>query len=139
MKKLIAVTALILFTGITFGQTLQKGNLVGMHVLTINLDPDVTFNQYKDYLINKFIPAVEKQFQGDIKLYLGEGNRGDDANNVSIMWIFKSIEVRDKYFAQADTSTEIWSSNWEKLLPIREGLNNLGAQSRKHYTDWVIQ
>jgi len=98
MKKLILTAAFIIVAGATFGQTFQKGNLIGHHVGIIILDPDVTYNQYKDFYLNKYIPAFNKQFQGDIKLYHAEGDRGDDENCVSDFIVFKSVEVRDKYF-----------------------------------------
>ena len=64
MKNLILTAVLLLASIITFGQTLKKGNFVGVHVMTVNLDPDVTMNQFKDFFINKVIPEVEKHFPG---------------------------------------------------------------------------
>ena len=140
MKKLILITAaLLLVAGTNFGQTLQKGNLVGFHVGTVILDPDVTSNQFNDFYLNKYIPELEKQFQGDIKVYLAVGDRGDDENLVGAFWVFKSVEVRDKYFSQEGTMTELFNSKMEKIQPIHEELNKLGIYSEKHYTDWVIQ
>ena len=49
MKKIIVVAALILFTGITFGQKLKKGNVIGTHVVTIELNPGVTMDQFLDF------------------------------------------------------------------------------------------
>ena len=139
MKKLILTAALILVVGTTFGQTFQKGNLVGFHVGTIILDPDVTFNQYKDFLHNKYIPEYDKQFQEEIKMYAAEGDRGDDENCGSLILVFKSVEVRDKYFTQEGSPTELYNSKFEKIQPIWEELNKLGTFSQKHFTDWVIQ
>ena len=139
MKKLLLLSALILLSGLTFGQTFQKGNLVGFHVGTVILDPDVTPNQYNDFYLNKFIPEFEKQFEGEIKLYVALGDRGDDENLVGAFWVFKSVEVRDKYFTQDGTSTELFNSRLGNMQAINEELNKLGTFSRKHYTDWVIQ
>lgn len=139
MKKLILTAALILVVGTTFGQTLQKGNLVGFHVGTVILDPDVTYNQYKDFVINKQIPAFEKQFQGDIKVYLADGDRGDDENCVSTFYVFKSVEVRDKYFTKEGSPTELFNSKMGNIQAINDEADKLGTISRKHYTDWVIQ
>ncbi len=49
MKKLILLAALVLVACTIFGQTLQKGNLVGVHVLDVIIQPDVTYNQWKDF------------------------------------------------------------------------------------------
>jgi len=139
MKKLVLLTALILLSGLTFGQTFQKGNLVGFHVGTVILDPDITLNQYNDFYLNKFIPEFEKQFQGDIKMYSAVGDRGDDENLVGFFWVFKSVEVRNKYFTQDGTATELFNSKLGNIQAINEELNKLGTFSQKHYTDWVIQ
>ena len=64
MKKIIIAIALILLTGITFGQSLKKANLVGMHVMDINLDPDVTMNEFLDFMQTKYLPEVEKMTRG---------------------------------------------------------------------------
>ena len=142
MKKLILLAALILVVGTTFGQTLQKGNVLGLHVITINLDPDVTYNQWKNVGLTKFIPAFNKQFQGDVKLYFAEVDRGDDENGASLIYVFKSVEVRDKYFTQDGTATELWNSNWENITQaLTDDFNKLGTSSYtgRHYNDWVIQ
>ncbi len=50
MRRLILTTALVLLAGITFGQTLKKGVILGVHHMTITLEPDVTMDQYLDFL-----------------------------------------------------------------------------------------
>ena len=138
MKKLIFLAAFLVMTVAIFGQTLQKGNVIGMHVGTMILDPNVTYNQFKDFWINKFIPEWDKQFKGDIKLYLAEGDRGADVNCISVLYVFKSVEVRDKYFNKEGASTELMNSI--QIDPsIMEAFGKLGTYSEKHYTDWIIQ
>lgn len=139
MKKVILLAAIVIVAGAAMGQTFQKGNLVGNHVGTIMLDPDVTYNQYKDFVINKYIPVFEKQFKGEMKLYFAEGDRGDDVNGVSFLIVCKSVEARDKYFSQDGEETELFKSKFEKIQPIFDELNKMGTFNRKHYTDWVIQ
>ena len=60
MKKLLLLSALIVVIGTAFGQTLQKGNLVGWHVMTINPDPDVTMNQFLEFWESKVIPEMKE-------------------------------------------------------------------------------
>jgi len=137
MKKLILTAALILVVGTTFGQTLQKGNLLGHHVMTINLDPDVTMNQLIDFYVTKYIPEFEKNFPG-VKLYLAKGIRGENENNYASISLFESVEDRDKYYNEDGTPTELGNSAWEKLQPIIEKGSKLGTFTST-YTDWVIQ
>lgn len=50
MKKLFLICiVLILTSGFTFGQKLKKGNLIGTHVLTIELNAGVTMEQFLDF------------------------------------------------------------------------------------------
>ena len=137
MKKLIVVTALILFTGVTFGQTLQKGNLVGMHILTINLDPDVTMNQFLDFFSSKVIPEIEESFPG-WKAYLVKGIRGENANSFGLIYVIESEEDRNKYYNEDGSQNELGNSIVEKVQPILTELNQLGTWTSK-YTDWLVQ
>ena len=138
MKKLILITAaLLLVAGTTFGQTLQKGNLVGHHVLTINLDPDATMNQFIDFYVNKSIPEFEKNFPG-MKVYLAKGIRGENENSFGVFYIADSVEDRDKYWNEDGTLNELGNSAWEKLQPVFEEGSKLGTFTTT-YTDWVIQ
>ena len=139
MKKLILTSALILLVGFTFGQTLQKVNLVGLHVMTINLDPDVTMNQFKDFFTNKVIPEWEKHFAG-AKLYFLKGIRGENENSFGIIFTFESEKDRNKYWKadEGGNFTELGEAANEKLTPINEELNKLGTWTTK-YTDWVVQ
>ena len=138
MKKLILITAaLFLVAGTTFGQTFQKGNLVGHHVMTINLDPDATMNQFKDFILNKFIPEFEKNFPG-MKMYLAKGIRGENENSYASISLFESVEIRNKYYNEDGSPTELGNSAMEKLQPIIEEGSKLGTFTST-YTDWVIQ
>ena len=137
MKKLILTAALILVVGTTFGQTFQKGNLVGFHVMTINLDPDVTMNQFMDFFTNKVGPEFEKNFPG-IKTYIAKGIRGENKNSFGLIYLFETEEIRNKYFNEDGTFTELGNSAFEKIQPISEELSKLGTYTTI-YTDWVIQ
>jgi hypothetical protein len=142
MKKLIIAAAFILLAGVAFGQSLQKGSVLGLHVISVNLDPDVTFNQWENFGLTKFIPAINKEFQGDIELYYAKVDRGDDENGLSLIWLFKSAEVRAKYFTQEGDGTELFNSKYEKILQsLAEEMSKIGTStySRVHYNDWIIQ
>ena len=137
MKNLILTAALILVVGTTFGQTLQKGNFVGTHVMTINLDPDVTMNQFKEFFANKAIPEYEKHLTG-AKVYLLKGIRGENENSFGVIFIFESEMDRNKYWKEEEAGfTELGEEANEKMTPILEELNKLGTWATK-YTDWVV-
>ena len=136
MKKLILIAAVILMAGCTYGQTLQKGNFIGFHVHTINLDPNVTLNQFLDVWKNKVGPEYEKNFQ--CKYYLVKGIRGECENCFAGMMVWKSEADRDKFFKKDGELNEVGQAAMDKMKPVLDELAKLGATTSK-YTDWVIQ
>ena len=136
MKKLIVVAALILFAGITFGQKLKKGNVIGTHSLTIELNPGVTMEQFLDFQLNTVIPEFEKHYKG-WKAYVSKGLRGQNKNNYSWFFVIKSEEVRDRYYNTDGSPNELGKAANENLNSVMEESNKLGKVSRK-YTDWLI-
>lgn len=135
MKNLILTAALLLVASITFGQ--QKANLVGIHALTITLDPDVTMNQFKAFVIDKWIPEFEKNTEG-LKLFLLKGIRGENNNSLGLLYVFESEEARNKYFNDDGSPSELGKSGNEKMEPVNKELEKLGTFTSK-YTDWIIQ
>jgi len=137
MKKLIILTAFILFSGFSFSQTLQKGNLIGFHILTITPNPDVTFNQYMDFFMHKWVPKYEESFPG-LKLFVVKGERGENNNRVGLLFLFESAEIRDKYWPKMDEGSELAQQGFDKLRPTSIEMQKLGTWSSVH-TDWVVQ
>ena len=137
MRKLLVVTAFLLFAGVASGQTLQKGGSFGLHVLTIELAPDLTMDQYLDFLNNKYIPKVEKHFKG-VTVTLMEGDRGEHVNNIGWVNYFESEEARDRYWPEEGESTDEGKAAREKIQPFLDELEKLGTYTREYYTGWVI-
>ena len=138
MKKLILITAaLFLVAGTTFGQPFQKGNLVGFHVITVNLSPDVTMEQYQEFFISKVIPEIEKQYSG-WKAYSVKGIRGENENSIGVIYVIESEKHRDKYYNEDGSLNELGIATNEKLKPVTEEFEKLGTFTST-YTDWVIQ
>lgn len=64
MKKLLIVFILTMIAGIGFGQTLQKGKLLGIYHFNVTLEEGVSFDMYLNFLKNKHLSELEKQFPG---------------------------------------------------------------------------
>lgn len=137
MKKLILFTVLIFAVGLTYGQSLQKGNLVGTHVAEVSLKPGVTIEQFTEFYINKFIPEAEKIWKG-WKFYLVKGIRGENNNSLGLIIIVNSEKERNKYYNSEGTHNDLGNTAFEKLKPVQDELDKLGTWTSK-YTDWVIQ
>ena len=136
MKKLILTAAIILLAGGIFGQTLQKGNLVAVHVITIELNHDVTMGQFQDFHVNTPIPEYEKNYPG-WQLYLTKGIRGENKNTYGWIIVIESEEIRDKYYNDDGSITEFGQAAAEQMKPVLEETEKFGKLKRT-YTDWVI-
>jgi hypothetical protein len=136
MKNLLLVS-MILFAGVASGQTLRKGNLVGVHVDDIKLAPGVTMGQYTDFVVKKYIPEYEKAFGS--KVYLVKGIRGENKNRMGWFIIYDSEEKRNKYFqADGNLTPTVGTQAQQKLQSLTSELNKLGS-SKPTYTDWILQ
>jgi hypothetical protein len=126
---------------VTFAQKLAKGNVVGAHVGTINLNPDVSYNQYKTFLLTKYIPEINKIFNGDMTMYFAESDRSNgEAHVITIMYVFPSLDARNKYFPTPEKFSDLFTSSvQEKMKPMEDQLTKLGAYSEKFYHDWIVQ
>lgn len=137
MKKLILIAAVILMAGITYGQSLQKGTLVGTHVMTVTLIPGVSMEKYMEVLKTKLIPEMEKNMP-TWKVYLLKGIRGENNNSFGLLYVIKSAQDRDKYYNVDGSDSELGKSLNVKLKPVLDELGKLGTLTTK-YTDWLVQ
>jgi hypothetical protein len=139
MKKVIIIAVLILLTGITFGQVLQKGTVIGIYGLTIELKPGVTMEQFIQFYSNKYMPEWNKLTGSEYQRYLVKGTRGNIfANSYGMMSVIKSEQVWAKYFNPDGSQTEVLRSLIEKNKPLQDELNKLGTYVYA-YTLWVVQ
>ena len=141
MKKIFLLIALVLFSGFTFSQTLKPGNLIGLHESKIKLHPDISYNQYKEFLLNTLTPKIEEAYKGDVKLYLIEGIRGENLHNFGWIFIYESVETRDKWIdEEGNIKASLRDEFWEVLKDVMEEQNKYiisGIES--DFTDWVVQ
>lgn len=136
MKKLIFIGIFILIGEFTLGQSLKKGNLVGTHVLTIDLNPGVTMEQFQNFHISRIIPEYEKHYPG-WQLYLVKGIRGENKNTYGWIIVVESEEIRNKYYSDDGSITEFGKTADKKMKPVLEEAVKFGKLNRT-YTDWII-
>jgi hypothetical protein len=122
-------------------QTIKKGAVVAVGVYEMTLNPDVSLNQFLDFYNNKYIPEWEKNWPG-AKLYLMEGDRGENKNKFGAILIFESVAVRDKYYPVEDgnTTSDALKAATEKMKAMDAELSKyLVSGARTTYTDWIIK
>ena len=123
-------------SGLVFGQTLEKGNLVGIHVITIELNPGVTMQEFQDFHINTLIPEYEKYYVG-WQMYLAQGIRGENKNRYGWILVAESEETRNRLYNDNGSLTEYGKEIREKMKPVLDKVEKFGKLNRT-YTDWLI-
>lgn len=136
MKKLILAAAFILLTGLAFGQSLEKGGVMGIHEWTLKLNPDVTMNQVLEFWESKALPIMKKAIPEHTPFLL----KGTGANNkyeYAGLYYYNSLEDLRKYWKVDGSPTEKGAAAMELIRPILEEISELGEFT---YTakDWII-
>jgi hypothetical protein len=136
MKKLILFTAVILLSGITFGQSLQKGNVIGTHVMTVTLQPGVTMDKFIEFFHTRMAPEIEKNYTG-WKVYLVKGIRGENPDSFGMIYVIKSEKDRDNFYNPDGSASELQQAINEKMQPVMDEMAKFGSITTK-YTDWLV-
>lgn len=136
MKKLMIITALLLFAGIAVGQTLSTGNLIGTHVLKMEMNEGVTLDQCVTFMKDRYIPETEKLYEG-AKLFLMQPVRGVHENSLGMLVWYKNEAARDKYYNDDGTPSDLGNKTLEKFAPVMEEMGKLGTVTTE-YTDWIL-
>jgi hypothetical protein len=139
MKKLLFTAACAIFLISSYGQSLEKGNAVGQHIGTVNLNSDVTYNQWKSFIISEWLPALNKEFNGDCKAYFIEGERGHYKGSSALLLVFTSVEARNKYWPEFQKSSDAFNIIFNKLLPLKEKFDQFGEFKIESSSGWIVQ
>ena len=137
MKKLLIITALVLFAGVAYGQTLKKGTVIAMRNYTFTLLPGVTMDQVEDFWINKYNPMLNKAYPG-VTWFLIKGERGELKNEFAELVYIESLDLRNKLWPDGDEITPYQEKASEIMAPISEHWATLVKDGSVSTTDWVI-
>jgi hypothetical protein len=137
-KQLLLGVAILLIANVAFGQGLRKGNLIGVHKITVTLKPNVTMDQFETFYVDKVLPEYEKAWVG-LKGYLLRSFR--DKNSFAIVWLFESEAARNKYFTSDDKPNELEKAAYAKVKPVEDELEKYGTYTvdYKNDDDWVVR
>ena len=137
MKKLLVATAIFLFAGLVYGQTLEKGGVLAFHRYEITLAPGVTMDQYLDFMTNKLMPEMLKAFQSTQPYKILKGIGVNNQHEYAFAFYWESLEVFRSYWNEDGTPTEKGAEAMGKLQPLIEEMNAL-ATSTQVPGDWLI-
>ena len=139
MKRLIFTAAFVLlYLGVSFGQTLQKGNMVKMTVVHYSLRPGATDAQLMEFIINKYIPESERILKGT-EMYLAKGILGEHMNSLAFITIYESEEPHDKIKNDDDSVNEDPIILMNELGPIMIELESIATIFTPTFTTWLVQ
>jgi len=138
MTKVLLATAVLLSAGLLQAQQLEKGNLVGVHTMQVDLKPGVTMEQFADFYFDKIMPVVEKNRPG-WKAYRTKWIRGEKAQGIGGIFVIDSEAERDKYYNEDGSLTELGQEAAKELEPLFKELEKLGTITKDVYTDWLVQ
>lgn len=137
MRKTIFAAGLLLLTGVAHAQSLKKGSLVGVHHMSVNLEPGVTMEQFVDFYNKKVIPEFEKHWLG-WKIYPVKRVRGEKADGMGLIIVITSERERDKYYNADGSESDLGKAVNAKLQPILDEMRKLGTIMEDPYVDWVV-
>ena len=138
MEKLVFIAALLLLAGLSFGQVLPKGTLIGTHIMTINLNTGVSLEEFIRFFTGKYLPEMNK-VDPEWQMYLVKGVRGSiNADSYGLIHVIKSEEARSRFINPDGSRTEFFKSEIEKLQPINDELSKFGSYTYQ-WTDWLVQ
>ena len=140
MKKGLFFLAFALTGIFSFGQTVHKGSLLGLHTSTPNLKEGVAMENYAKFYTSKVIPAYDEAFPG-MKTYLIKSVRGQDSASMGELYMFNSEADRNKYFNNDGTTTKLFDAANAKVSAIYKEMEKYVTASNTpdKYNDWVVE
>ena len=111
MKKLIIALAFILLAGVAFGQTFQKGGVIGIHEWTLKLNPDVSMNQFLELWDSKALPLMKKAVPEQTPFLL-KGIGADNKYEYTGLYYYNSLEDLRKYWKEDGTPQKKVQQRW---------------------------
>ena len=136
MRKLLLISALLLFAGIAFGQTLKKGGILMVHEWQVTVD-DTTAKQMQEYWEKNLIPLANKFFP-EAETYIVKGIGAVNQNAIGSAWYYKSMDDLRKYFNEDGTPTEAGVAAFAEIIPTVEEMMAKFGEFSFVVRDWII-
>ncbi len=138
MKRLVLALAIsFVVPAAAHAQGLQKGNLIGTHLMKVQLAPGVTMEQFAKAYQEKMIPAIEKNMPG-WKVYLVKRVRGEQAEGLAAIFVVRSAAERDKYDNPDGSENDLGKAKLANVAPVLTEVEKLGKITADVYTDWIV-
>jgi hypothetical protein len=138
--KTKAFLLLCLFIGIGMTQlAAQKSNYVSGAVVfdsyIVTLRPDITMDQYLDFLKTKYVPEYDKYFPGS-KMIIASPDSWKKENQYGSFIYFEKPEVYDKYYPNGKEMSAECKAAWEKVQLAKQEENKFILDSKRVEVEW---
>ena len=137
----ILLIASVLMSGGCWADGLERGNLIGVHLVTVTLNPNATMEDFEKFYVGEVIPEYERNWPG-LRGYLLKSFFADSQNKFAIIWLFKTVADRNRNFDANGRANELERAALQKVKPIEDKLKKLYGTYTVKYThedDWVVQ
>jgi hypothetical protein len=141
MKTLLRIVLLLAALTPAFGQGLEKGNLISLHVVTAKLNPSVTLDDFARAYLRDVLPEYEKNWPG-LRGYMLRPFFRDAKNQFAIVWLFATVEDRNRNFDAQDRANDLERAALAKVKPFEDRFKAQYGDYTVTYThddDWVVQ
>ena len=91
---------------------LKPGAVMGLHHMVVKEGADRA--AFEGFLREEFFPAWRDAMPGS-RVFMLEGERGAKAGTFAFLWVFEDLETRNRYWPEADESTEEYKELHSKL------------------------
>lgn len=136
MKNIFILCAFVLISASTFGQSIPKGALIGMHNFSVKLNGSTTEAEYIAAFESKWIPAASKAYACEIHVL--NFLRGKSENKIGLLIFYKNASERDKLYSSEGVLNEVGKAAVAKMKSIEDELAKLGTRSGT-WADWAVQ
>ena len=136
MRKLLVITALVLFAGIAFGQTIKTDGVLMVHQLNTTLD-EATMDKMLDEWVKNITPLTKKYFP-EATLHWVKGIGGDNKNAIASFAYYNSLDDYRKYYNEDGTLTEAGGAAYAAVMPLAQELMAKYGEMSWTLRDWVI-
>ena len=141
LNRLLLVCAVSFAPMPSLAQRLERGNLIGVHLITPDLRPNVTIDEFASAYVRDVLPEYEKNWPG-LKGYVLKAFFRDSKNQLAVVWLFKTVEDRNRNFDVNDRANELERAALAKVKPFEDRFKQKYGNYSVTYTredDWVVQ
>jgi hypothetical protein len=141
LRRCLVAAVLVMVPIICQARGLERGNLIGVHVVTVDLKPGVSMEDFTKFYVEHVLLEYEKSWPG-LEGYLLKSFFSDSKNKFAVVWLFNTVEDRNRNFNADGTANQLERAAQARVKPIEDKLKEMYGSYTVEYThedDWVVQ